>query len=105
MTAPLTVRTSLGCRALRFGAPESHQRVDAKRPELAPLDQLCTSVRQRPISQPLKRKFRSQAERPRLLRQETLDGRSEASLGIEMINENERRVRIPTVRTPGLQQA
>ena len=49
------MRTSLGCRALRFGAPESHQRVDAKRPELASFDQLCTAVRQRPISQALAR--------------------------------------------------
>src|SRR4249919_1755149 len=83
------MRTSLGCRALHLGAPESHQRVEAKRPELAPLDQLCTAVRQRPISQALERKFRPQAKRPCLLRQETLDSRRKSSFRIKMIDEND----------------
>jgi hypothetical protein len=89
VTASFTVRTPLGRRASRLGAPESHQRVHAKWPELAPLDQLRISMRHRPVGQALERKFRPQAEWPRLLREETLDGCSEAVLRVEVVDQDD----------------
>src|SRR5665647_1417036 len=82
MTATFTFSGSCG-RALPLAAAEAHQRVEAERLDLAPLDQFGAAMVLGPGGQPLEREFRPQANAARLLRQQALDRGGQTALGIQ----------------------
>src|SRR6476660_9952785 len=101
MTALFTFFTPCDSRGgtLRFSTPKTHQRVDAEWPDLAPLDQFGAAMRLRPGRKALKRKFRPQADRACLLRQQSFDCGGKTPLGVKMIDKNDLTARPQHPRT------